>query len=827
MRIKKNLFIFAIIGLFLNCSIETKGAEEGKVIYIVYDNSKSMVMNNRDWGAQAQYAVKAFCAMSNLEDEIRFYCIGDFENKYVKYNKDIQTDPNIKENKFISIEKTNDPQINRERYAQKLDEIEFNGKCTYYTGIHQAITDIKKCNGEKWVVMFTDGDIEDCEGFEFRNNLYQDLNNTDVNVCFVDLNPKASTDPVATNENYNLNVYRLAENGNESIIESILSVTEKIYGKRSLPEGSKCIEETEEPNGEKTIKLNFDIPVSNVVLLLQNKQKWPAGAAIDGCQWSLEIAGKQNLEEEKGPYGMIGEFSIGMNEYRSRNDYSMSIRIPAGTNYTIYYTPIGEVKLNVLQDYDEVKEGTYLEGEYSLCLDYLNPATGEPINRNAELLKVETGRISIDGETEALNLGQEVSKTAAAGTKEFCAFTSLGNTGTETIQFEENMKKNELFITTEDNIFYYNRLEQQENAVLLSIISGNYNVTEKFKDIEPQIEFWQGDKICKEVTCEKKYDMENNVWKIYPQVKNERNISGNLLCKIQLKKEISYYKEPIVYYGEIELIMDAEDGLFAMEIQEDSITPLLLLLPGLTNKIPIKYYWQEEELRKKDIDSFHVVMNITDDNEEEIKKEIEDNPIKIKGSFKNIFSQPREIQIKAEAVYAVYGKEYISNETAVIKIEEIPAWEKVLAFVIITFVFLAMIVGSYDLIRLLAWIFSGDLLLNKMRVYRCYYDGNIWMQESIKVKFTPCVLLLLDFYYEIKIRMPEGISSHYLYLEMRHKKNVCKIRIKKEKSFDGKLYIGGKMIKDRFETFNQGTEMILELPQEKTQRIRIQQGEEL
>ena len=150
MKIKRILQIWIWLLFFMGNALKVQ-AEEDKLIYFVYDNTISMVMvvdddenpvgTPRNWGAQAQYAVKAFCTMSNPEDEIWFYPID---------KKDIEgTWP-----KTITKQETKDNYS--KEYIMLIDEIYFNGQDTLYTEIGNAIRDIKakSFSGEKWVVIF-------------------------------------------------------------------------------------------------------------------------------------------------------------------------------------------------------------------------------------------------------------------------------------------------------------------------------------------------------------------------------------------------------------------------------------------------------------------------------------------------------------------------------------------------------------------------------------------------------------------------------------------------------------------------------------------------
>lgn len=300
MKIKRVLQIWIWLLFFMGNTLKVQ-AEEGKLIYFVYDNSGSMVEvgkgeenpeapvgTPRSWGAQAQYAVKAFCTMSNPEDEIRLYPI---DKKYVE-----GTWPKT----ITNIEGKDNYQ---EEYTKLIDEIDFNGQNTLYTEIENAIKDIKIKNfsGEKWVVIFTDGILQNYKkADEFYEKLTSDLAGTDINFYFVGLNPRENSYS-SLKSGQNIKFYHLSNEKNGTILQSILKVTEEIYGKRRFPK--EMVKESTQKD-KKILSMEFGIPVSDVMVILQAEGDSETGEKISFDQYlsgskKYEITSLSKSKKEK------------------------------------------------------------------------------------------------------------------------------------------------------------------------------------------------------------------------------------------------------------------------------------------------------------------------------------------------------------------------------------------------------------------------------------------------------------------------------------------------------------------------------------------------
>lgn len=839
MKIKRILQIVLCLLLFMGNTMKVR-AEEGKLIYFVYDNSKSMVKVGRDeegaeapadtprnWGAQAQYAVKAFCTMSNPEDEIWFYPID--ESKVNGTWPRTITNPKGMSNY-------------QKEYTEIIDEIKFNGQETKYGQIETAINDMKNGNfsGEKWVVMFTDGDIEELDKTvygddTFNELLKRDLRDTGINFYFVDLCPKEeSKNPVETQGN----IYsdRLVEQENGTILQSILKVTEKIYGKRRLQE--EIIKESIKADS-KTLSVEFGIPVHDVMIILQAEEAGEEESRIsfdnyfqNSPKYEISSLSQSNDGNINGPYGIIANCDNYLK--KNGNNYTLSVEIPKEiTEYAVYYTPATEVQIVVNQEIEGVKEGNYVEGEAVLGVQLINAETKKVIKSQSPLLENESVDILVDGNRYTIGIYEELVLNLEVGEVEIEAETSMGKAETLSIDVKEEPRKYELKADTETDIFYYNRLEEKENAVIVQLVNEETNSIAEIKDKDLKVSFWQGDRKVNNLDCELGENSGEHQKLIYPLLEDNKNreISGDLTCKIEVIKEVDYYEKDLKYETEILLPMDVEE-VFQIEIPEDSkenIKNWKLLLPIGRTKVEPIYTWNGEELEWKETDEIETTLYIQ--YSDEVKEIHMENELPfVKGSFYHFKNFPSEIELVTKATYTAFGKPMELEIPEDIYLEEVDWKDKAIALTIL----LGMLMGImiilciiFNLGRIIVWsIKDKRLIFFAPKVYSRYVDSRFQREQKAKIKYEWMVkiLLLSNYCYRITVNIYTKEKEKKLLLEVFTRKDTYKIRVI-EKDSDWKVQINGMLITEEFEEFSKSlSEIYFDARDRKPQIITIQFG---
>lgn len=143
-----NLFVFCLAG------VKAEAAEENaKHIHIVFDNSKSMVLNDNQDMANATYALQVLLGMLGENDTAVIYRVSDYQNA-------------LMETGVSDSSCSNSILINSENSPKAVVESDLNGnvaKYTFFTTVMNAIEELKHdtIDAEKWLIVLTDGKYED------------------------------------------------------------------------------------------------------------------------------------------------------------------------------------------------------------------------------------------------------------------------------------------------------------------------------------------------------------------------------------------------------------------------------------------------------------------------------------------------------------------------------------------------------------------------------------------------------------------------------------------------------------------------------------------
>ena len=821
------LLIFIGSRMCVQAEENTIEKNESKLIYFVYDSSISMIEDNRDWGAQAQYAVKAFCAMTNPEDIIRFYRI------------DTETKQGKKYNTYEELDNVSEVYDYRKAYGDIIDSIKFDGDNTLETQIVKAINDINSLqfHGEKWVVMFTDGKIEKnpvteekYTEHEFYKILENNLVNLDVKFYYVNIN---AGEEGKQQSDGNIIWYRLADHKDATILDSILTVTEEIYEKRRLPD-EILVKEGEQLN------ISFDIPVSEVMLLSHTSNEEVSFAnSTNGAKWSYLLTSKavgyreKNKSEEEvyGPSGIMlncDNLLKTNNHNNGSTTYDLEVTLPeADITSVVYYTPDVELKIVVTRESDTeniVKKDKYIEGEYQIGINLLDEKTNKDVS-NSELLQGETYSIKVNGQEIAsdLSINERITYQFDEGEYEIYAETSWGVRDEFKIIVEDNLENYTLELDTKDTTFYYNKLEKKEECVIVRLEDNNGNVIDGFAQMTPKIKFYQDKKLCKDMEYEANY--EDGAWKIYPLLKEDAgcDISGDLECMVTITVDSEYYKEPFIYENTVTLDMDVEDGLFDIQIKDKVEGEWKLLVPIFSAEVPVTYTWNGEALKGYEIENPDTTIEIIYDKGENEIKIYDTQKVEIWGKLKHFCDFPTEIKVTVSASYTAFGKTYELNESPkTILIEEVSIFTKffwgTVMLVIILFFFWCII----NLAIVVRWRIKKRHISLKPKVGCRYVNSAVETDAKISTKHEWFFVFFKDYYFKITIE----ILGKELILIVKDMKNTYRICL--QNSDDAwNLYANGKKITRRDMILHKSVnELQLEVPEMDVRIIKIQFGGE-
>lgn len=782
--------IFGRINLAVYAADREKEEEGKKIIYFIYDDSGSMT---GELPLKEQYAVQMFCAMSNPQDEIGIYFTSQFneqDSKYI-YRENIE---NEKPKIYLN-------QSNKEDLFEKIKQIESVGQNTYFSSIIRAVNDIKNMPDEKWVVMFTDGEIEKAPNEKYDPQNMVDvadlkkkikglMNGTDVHLYFSSM---SGQNVIEEDEEANIYVYEKkygnGEKDENRVIDCILSATEVIYGKRKQEIGDN----NKKLDGEnEVVTIPFDIPVSNLVLLIQSDKEEIAIKDTALLNHKLYDISAGNKNGKMPPYGFIAEYEIDRAEYRNRDDYEISFYIPSNKNYKmdVYYTPMVEPVLQIDGNVDGVKEGRYVEGGYNVKVEWLNPETGLKIDENAALLATEKCTLTIDGaRIDNFNWKSGYIGNAKKGENIFELETSLGNSVLQKLTFEESFEGYELELGGAEDIFYFNRLDEREKSFWAEIHDNGVNITDE--SMKPVVKFYQNDVESTKIKGELEFDPQMKRWNIYPVLRNI-DISGDFICEVSIVFETDYYEAPKEFREEIELKTGVEDGLFETMVTE-KILERKYVFPFIGDWVRVDYKWDGRELKENELKERNVSWEIYQEGNLKERREGKWGRIYIPWKFSYLLNAPDKIVIGTEAVYAAYGFDWKAGQLKEIALEDMSIWVKIICWVIIIVGFLAAGLILYWLMSYTMVLRKGERLLRSPKICRNAVEiwdfGNVaWRWEREKKK------LLSSGYYLVTLSLPFYTGYQELKMRLYYRKGNFKMKVLGVSEKDIEMYVEGSKI---------------------------------
>lgn len=400
---------------------------EKRVIDIVYDNSGSMAFKDEKkldeadnyitkW-VDADYAVRAFSAL--MEDNDSLYLFPMDKNREVIENGY----PREGEN-YYKISAPDDENID------KASE-RFGG--TYYEGVSNALLHLQNQTGEKWLVILTDSEEKGALEIALNDVLLGVDNIGILYVPIVDVPERLSLNPAVAGK-----VIQIEPTGSDSTIFSqILEATDYIY-KRNLLSLSK--------NTSGRVEFKLDAPVKELIVLMQSE-----GETVNFMNKTTENR-NQNLKERVADIRQDMENQTGLfcQKERSFQSYSngtaprypfhsefpsylkikdiqgemislegnslidenhivrKSISVKANESVNIYYQLDLGIEMVLLQDGEQVEENEIFEGEYEVCVYPVNPASGNRVALDAQML--EGLNLKVNG--EACKFGKSIAMEA-------------------------------------------------------------------------------------------------------------------------------------------------------------------------------------------------------------------------------------------------------------------------------------------------------------------------------------------------------------------------------------------------------------------------------
>lgn len=378
--------------------------QPSRAIHVVYDDSTSMIVDDFskepvDRWCQAKYAMEVFASMLGEKDTMSIYAMSDFV--YSETGSPVLT---VSGSESV------------EARVQSVHDMITAASNTPFESAEQAFTDLQTASAdEKWLVILTDGVFNyiDSElGFQERTDEYiaERLNSFiaggEIKVIYLAMAEHAKT--IKENEDAGLYFDR-ADSGDE-ILGCITDISNQIFQQNKIV--------VEDNAG---YSFSTDIPLSEAVIFAQGPnvvitglENEETGEVIQPeSQVSVKYSEKattlddsryqgENLLINDKLTGVVGNFGqMPAGKYK--------IKLSGVTTVEVYYKPNVKIVTRLFDaEGNEMKEGRFIEGTYTLEFGLADPETGEILNSTL-LGDVEYEAIvSMNGSQKEMKSGDQI-----------------------------------------------------------------------------------------------------------------------------------------------------------------------------------------------------------------------------------------------------------------------------------------------------------------------------------------------------------------------------------------------------------------------------------
>lgn len=340
-----------------------------RIINIVFDDSGSMFGQENDSWCQAKYAMEVFAAMLGPKDSMNIYVMS-------YYISNPQAEPRLRLSGSNSIEKI-------EKNIYDVHNMELKGSGTPFDSVRKAYGDLEKdkFSGEKWLVVLTDGDLQEHTDNEWvsvsKNDKDEFFGNKSPDISVIFLNMMGE-DGWGITERPDKNIFYKKVDSSGQIPSTITDICQRVF------------------NRQKITELTFDIPMSELIVFAQGKdisingikdgdKLIESNSTVSVRYSDTPAASKPISKVATNLSGVIATF---------KGDFNAGQYVLDITNFDtveIYYTPNIDVR-PYLSDTsgNEVTNMDKLEaGEYVMDFGFVKKGTNQKVPQSQLLKTVE------------------------------------------------------------------------------------------------------------------------------------------------------------------------------------------------------------------------------------------------------------------------------------------------------------------------------------------------------------------------------------------------------------------------------------------------------
>jgi len=325
----------------------TEEKQVSKMINVVYDDSNSMLLDQRLWWCYAKYSMEVFSAMMQDRDTMNIYYMSD-------------------KDKSPRIANLSGDRSQQQKNIEKIHNTVTNTAGTPFSSLKKAYGDLKKVNGydEKWLMVITDGDsFNDKETSADIDALINDCAGYNIKVVYL-----AIGDALVPTEDVNKGIYVYKADGNKSsgetgILSRVTQICQRIFQRPAM-------------SPMNANKLTLDVPASEIIVFAQGANA--SIGTLSGTKRTLSTVAMRSSDKDKATTNSsyknkinvdtlnacIATFTPQSGGYISDGTYDLSI---TADEYVIYYKPALDVVLELYDSNGDKTTDKYIPiGSYSL-----------------------------------------------------------------------------------------------------------------------------------------------------------------------------------------------------------------------------------------------------------------------------------------------------------------------------------------------------------------------------------------------------------------------------------------------------------------------------
>lgn len=366
-------------------AFDAKQSSKGKIINVVYDDSRSMYLNNETRWCQAKYAMEVFCAMMGKDDTMNIFAMNRSEVLTIKGN-----DPNR---------------------VEKVHAMTSMYSGTPFSTVTKAGNALRNEDPsfERWLVILTDGSFDNTTQSTVQATL-DGYNGSGIKTVYLAI----GNDAVELNGDPSAGAYAEKASSTSEILSKVTSIANQIFEHQVLSPSFVA------NSGGETL-LNIDIPTDQIVVFAQGEGATVGSLSLNGrtitptSLHSVKHSGdvmplnNEDIKVDTSLHGIVVTYDAGDTPFESGQ---FSISVSNATTVEYYYRPGVTVNCELRLNGKEVQASDKLyAGDYEVALNFINPFTGKVIesellsavkftltvtnNDNTQVVSDKTGSITL------------------------------------------------------------------------------------------------------------------------------------------------------------------------------------------------------------------------------------------------------------------------------------------------------------------------------------------------------------------------------------------------------------------------------------------------